>query len=111
MMRGTFANIRLKNEMVARGRFHPPLPDRPARADLDVAMRHKKEHTPQILIAAEYGTGTRATGRQGREPVGVKAVVCDPSASIARTWSAWRCLQFGRHDAQDTQPHRPRAST
>ena len=65
-MRGTFANIRLKNEMVPgiEGGFtHHYQTDQPEPI-FDVAMRYKKEHTPQILIAGkEYGTGSRATGR------------------------------------------------
>src|SRR5579883_412861 len=89
MMRGTFANIRLKNEMVPgiEGGFtHHYQTDQPEPI-YDVAMRYKKEHTPQILIAGkEYGTGSsRDWAAKGVNLLGVKAVVCETFERIHRS--------------------------
>src|SRR5476649_2633962 len=89
MMRGTFANIRLKNEMVPgiEGGFtHDYRSDAPVPI-YDVAMRYKKEHTPQILIAGnEYGTGSsRDWAAKGVNLLGVKAVVCETFERIHRS--------------------------
>ncbi|CAN5920011.1 aconitate hydratase AcnA [soil metagenome] len=89
MMRGTFANIRLKNEMVPgiEGGFtHHFQSDQPEPI-FDVAMRYKKEHTPQILIAGkEYGTGSsRDWAAKGVNLLGVKAVVCETFERIHRS--------------------------
>jgi len=89
MMRGTFANIRLKNEMVpgVEGGFtHHYTTDQPEPI-YDVAMRYKKEHTPQVLIAGkEYGTGSsRDWAAKGVNLLGVKAVVCETFERIHRS--------------------------
>ena len=89
MMRGTFANIRLKNEMVPgiEGGFtHHYTTDQPEPI-YDVAMRYKKEHTPQVLIAGkEYGTGSsRDWAAKGVNLLGVKAVVCETFERIHRS--------------------------
>ena len=88
-MRGTFANIRLKNEMVPgiEGGFtHDYRSDEPVPI-YDVAMRYKKEHTPQVLIAGkEYGTGSsRDWAAKGASLLGVKAVVCETFERIHRS--------------------------
>ena len=89
MMRGTFANIRLKNEMVPgiEGGFtHHYTTDQPEPI-YDVAMRYKKEHTPQVLIAGkEYGTGSsRDWAAKGVNLLSVKAVVCETFERIHRS--------------------------
>jgi aconitate hydratase len=89
MMRGTFANIRLKNEMVPgiEGGFtHDYRSDEPVPI-YDVAMRYKKEHVPQVLIAGkEYGTGSsRDWAAKGASLLGVKAVVCETFERIHRS--------------------------
>jgi aconitate hydratase len=89
MMRGTFANIRLKNEMVPgiEGGFtHDYRSDQPVPI-FDQAMRYQKEHTPQILIAGkEYGTGSsRDWAAKGVNLLGVKAVVCETFERIHRS--------------------------
>jgi aconitate hydratase len=89
MMRGTFANIRLKNEMVPgiEGGFtHDYRSDEPIPI-YDAAMRYKKEDTPQILIAGkEYGTGSsRDWAAKGVNLLGVKAVVCETFERIHRS--------------------------
>jgi aconitate hydratase len=89
MMRGTFANIRLKNEMVpgVEGGFtHHFQTDQPEPI-FDVAMRYKKEHTPQILIAGkEYGTGSsRDWAAKGTVLLGIKAVIAESFERIHRS--------------------------
>ncbi|HEY2870529.1 MAG TPA: aconitate hydratase AcnA, partial [Reyranella sp.] len=89
MMRGTFANIRLKNEMVPgiEGGFtHDFRSDQPVPI-FDQAMRYQKENTPQILIAGkEYGTGSsRDWAAKGVNLLGVKAVVCETFERIHRS--------------------------
>ena len=89
MMRGTFANIRLKNEMVPgiEGGFtHDYRSDEPIPI-FDAAMRYKEENTPQILIAGkEYGTGSsRDWAAKGVNLLGVKAVVCETFERIHRS--------------------------
>jgi aconitate hydratase len=89
MMRGTFANIRLKNEMVPgiEGGFtHHYQTDQPEPI-FDVAMRYKKEHTPQILIAGkEYGTGSsRDWAAKGTLLLGVRAVIAESYERIHRS--------------------------
>jgi aconitate hydratase len=89
MMRGTFANIRLKNEMVpgVEGGFsHDYRSDEPVPI-FDVAMRYKKENTPQVLVAGkEYGTGSsRDWAAKGVNLLGVKAVVCETFERIHRS--------------------------
>jgi len=53
----------------------------------DVAMRYKKEHTPQILIAGkEYGTGSsRDWAAKGVNLLGVRAVICQSFERIHRS--------------------------
>ncbi len=89
MMRGTFANIRLKNEMVpgVEGGFTHHWQSDQAEPIFDVAMRYRKEHTPQILIAGkEYGTGSsRDWAAKGVNLLGVKAVVCETFERIHRS--------------------------
>ena len=89
MMRGTFANIRLKNEMVpgVEGGFTHHWQSDQAEPIYDVAMRYRKEHTPQILIAGkEYGTGSsRDWAAKGVNLLGVKAVVCETFERIHRS--------------------------
>jgi aconitate hydratase len=89
MMRGTFANIRLKNEMVpgVEGGFTHHYQSDQAEPIYDVAMRYKKENTPQILIAGkEYGTGSsRDWAAKGVSLLGVKAVVCETFERIHRS--------------------------
>ena len=89
MMRGTFANIRLKNEMVPgiEGGFtHDYRSDQPVPI-FDQAMRYQKEQTPQILIAGkEYGTGSsRDWAAKGTVLLGVRAVIAESFERIHRS--------------------------
>ncbi|MEN1396207.1 aconitate hydratase, partial [Pseudomonas aeruginosa] len=61
MMRGTFANIRIRNEMVpgVEGGMTRHLPDSDVVSIYDAAMRYKQEQTPLAVIAGkEYGSGS-----------------------------------------------------
>ena len=67
MMRGTFANIRIKNEMVpgVEGGMSKHYPSGEQVAIYDVAMRYKEEGVPLVVFGGkEYGTARRATGRR-----------------------------------------------
>ena len=89
MMRGTFANIRLKNEMVPgiEGGFSKHFQSDEALPLYDVAMRYKQENTPQILVAGkEYGTGSsRDWAAKGVNLLGVKAVISETFERIHRS--------------------------
>jgi aconitate hydratase len=61
MMRGTFANIRLRNEMVPgkEGGFTRHLPSGEELSIFDAAMRYQDEQTPLVIVAGkEYGAGS-----------------------------------------------------
>jgi aconitate hydratase len=87
MMRGTFANIRIRNEMVpgvegGMSRFGDEvLPI------YDVAMRHKANGTPLVVIAGkEYGTGSsRDWAAKGTNLLGVRAVIVESFERIHRS--------------------------
>jgi aconitate hydratase len=88
MMRGTFANIRIKNEMVSgveggMSRFG----DGPAEPIYDVAMKHKANGTPMVVIAGkEYGTGSsRDWAAKGTNLLGVRAVIVESFERIHRS--------------------------
>jgi len=87
MMRGTFANIRIKNEMVpgvegGMSRFGGEvLPV------YDVAMKHKANGTPMVVVAGkEYGTGSsRDWAAKGTNLLGVRAVIVESFERIHRS--------------------------
>ncbi|MCK4508518.1 MAG: aconitate hydratase AcnA, partial [Desulfuromonadales bacterium] len=89
MMRGTFANIRLKNELVpgVEGGFTKVLPDDEQVSIFDAAMQHAKAKTPLIIIGGkEYGTGSsRDWAAKGTLLLGVKAVVTESYERIHRS--------------------------
>jgi len=89
MMRGTFANIRLRNLMVpgVEGGYSVHLPDGEQGSIYDVAMRYKKEGTPLVVIAGrEYGTGSsRDWAAKGTILLGVKAVIAESFERIHRS--------------------------
>ena len=98
MMRGTFANIRIRNRMHARTigrRRDQALPvERANESIFDAAMRvQEPKAVPLVIIAGkEYGTGSsRDWAAKGTTLLGVRAVIAQSpsSASTARTWSAW----------------------
>src|SRR5437016_5258075 len=81
MMRGTFANIRLRNLLVpgVEGGVSVHLPDGEQASIYDVAMRYRKEGTPLVVLAGrEYGTGSsRDWAAKGTMLLGVKAVIAE----------------------------------
>jgi len=89
MMRGTFANIRIKNQMLSdvEGGFSKHYPSGEQGAMYDVAMRYKEEGTPLVIFAGkEYGTGSsRDWAAKGTRLLGVKAVVTESFERIHRS--------------------------
>jgi len=89
MMRGTFANIRIKNQMV-RGveggvTVHHPSGER--MSIYDAAMRYQQENVPLVIFAGkEYGTGSsRDWAAKGTRLLGVRAVIAQSFERIHRS--------------------------
>ncbi|HAB44189.1 MAG TPA: aconitate hydratase AcnA [Acinetobacter sp.] len=89
MMRGTFANIRIKNEMLGgeEGGNTLHIPSAEKLSIYDVAMRYQAEQTPLVIIAGkEYGTGSsRDWAAKGTNLLGVKAVIAESFERIHRS--------------------------
>lgn len=89
MMRGTFANIRIKNEMVpgTEGGYTKHIPTGDELSIYDAAMRYAGEGTPLVVIAGkEYGTGSsRDWAAKGTRLLGVKAVIAESFERIHRS--------------------------
>ncbi len=89
MMRGTFANTRIRNEMVpgVEGGYTRHVPSGEQMAIYDAAMKYQDEGTPLVVIAGkEYGTGSsRDWAAKGTFLLGVKAVVAESFERIHRS--------------------------
>jgi aconitate hydratase len=89
MMRGTFANIRLRNLLApgTEGGVTVHLPDGEQTSIYDAAMRYQREGTPLLIIAGrEYGTGSsRDWAAKGTMLLGVKAVIAESFERIHRS--------------------------
>ncbi|HAY48609.1 MULTISPECIES: aconitate hydratase AcnA [Thalassospira] len=89
MMRGTFANIRIRNEMApgTEGGISVHYPSGEQGWVYDVAMRYQAEGTPLVVVAGkEYGTGSsRDWAAKGTNLLGVKAVIAESFERIHRT--------------------------
>jgi aconitate hydratase len=89
MMRGTFANIRIKNEMLngIEGGMTKHFPSGEVLAIYDAAMRYQKEEVQLIVIAGkEYGTGSsRDWAAKGPKLLGVTAVIAESFERIHRS--------------------------
>ena len=89
MMRGTFANIRIRNEMLAgeEGGNTLHVPSGEKLSIYDAAMRYQQEGTPLVVIAGqEYGTGSsRDWAAKGTNLLGVKAVLAESFERIHRS--------------------------
>lgn len=89
MMRGTFANIRIKNEMVpgVEGGFTKYIPTGETLSIFDAAMQYQKDKTSLIIIAGkEYGTGSsRDWAAKGPKLLGVSAVIAESFERIHRS--------------------------
>ncbi len=89
MMRGTFANIRIKNQMVpgVEGGVTIHYPDKKQMPIYDAAMRYQQEKVPLVIMAGkEYGTGSsRDWAAKGTNLLGVRAVVAQSFERIHRS--------------------------
>jgi aconitate hydratase len=88
MMRGTFANIRLRNALADKeGPFTVHLPDGEATTIFDASVRYAVEGVPLIVIAGkEYGSGSsRDWAAKGPRLLGVRAVIAESFERIHRS--------------------------
>jgi aconitate hydratase A / 2-methylisocitrate dehydratase len=98
MMRGTFANIRLRNQLAVGGGGRDPLPEGGVTVYLgddaeeempiyDAAMRYQREGTPLVVLAGkEYGSGSsRDWAAKGTRLLGVRAVIAESFERIHRS--------------------------
>ena len=89
MMRGTFANIRIRNEMLGgeEGGNTLYIPTGEKMAIYDAAMKYQASGTPLVVIAGqEYGTGSsRDWAAKGTNLLGVKAVIAESFERIHRS--------------------------
>jgi aconitate hydratase len=87
MMRGTFANIRIKNEMVPGVEGGMTRYNGETMSIYDAAMRHKADGTALVVIAGkEYGTGSsRDWAAKGTNLLGVRAVITESFERIHRS--------------------------
>ncbi|VUD40517.1 Aconitate hydratase A [Thalassocella blandensis] len=89
MMRGTFANVRLRNELAPDrvGGYTRYLPDNSELSIFDAAMRYQQDGTPLVVIAGkEYGTGSsRDWAAKGTKLLGVTAVIAESFERIHRS--------------------------
>lgn len=89
MMRGTFANIRIRNEMVpgVEGGYTKHIPSDQQMSIYDAAMQYQKDKTPLVVVAGkEYGTGSsRDWAAKGTLLLGVRAVIAESYERIHRS--------------------------
>jgi aconitate hydratase len=91
MMRGTFANIRLRNHMMGpngrEGGYTIHYPSKEEMPIYDAAMKYQQEKTPLVVFAGvEYGNGSsRDWAAKGTNLLGVKAVIAQSFERIHRS--------------------------
>jgi aconitate hydratase len=89
MMRGTFANIRLRNQLApgTEGGWTTHIPSGEVMSIYDAAMRYKRDRVPLLVIAGkEYGSGSsRDWAAKGTMLLGVEAVVAESFERIHRS--------------------------
>ncbi|HVN64857.1 MAG TPA: aconitate hydratase AcnA, partial [Candidatus Binataceae bacterium] len=89
MMRGTFANIRLKNQLVpgVEGSFTAHQPDGAKMTIFEASEKYRAEKVPLIIVAGkEYGTGSsRDWAAKGVQLLGVRAVIAESFERIHRS--------------------------
>ncbi len=89
MVRGTFANIRLRNRLVegVEGGFTQHLPDGEQMSIFEASMRYQREGVPLVVIAGrEYGSGSsRDWAAKGTALLGVRAVIAESFERIHRS--------------------------
>ncbi|HEV3255307.1 MAG TPA: aconitate hydratase AcnA, partial [Gemmataceae bacterium] len=109
MMRGTFANVRLRNQLApgTEGGVTRHLPDGEQMSIFDAAMKYQKEGVPLVVIAGkEYGSGSsRDWAAKGPRLLGVRAVLAESYERIHRSnlvGMGVLPLQFGAGDSAAT---------
>jgi len=89
MMRGTFANVRLRNQLApgTEGGWTTHIPSGDVTSIYDAAMRYKADNTPLVVLGGtEYGTGSsRDWAAKGTNLLGVKAVITASFERIHRS--------------------------
>lgn len=89
MVRGTFASIRLRNQLVpgVEGGFTIHLPDEEQMTIFDAAMRYQAAGVPLVILAGkEYGSGSsRDWAAKGTKLLGVRAVIAESFERIHRS--------------------------
>ncbi|MDQ2872605.1 MAG: aconitate hydratase AcnA [Candidatus Eremiobacteraeota bacterium] len=89
MMRGTFANVRLRNQLVpgVEGGYTRYLPTNEQLSIFDAAMRYKADGVPLVILAGkEYGSGSsRDWAAKGSYLLGIKAVIAESFERIHRS--------------------------
>jgi aconitate hydratase A / 2-methylisocitrate dehydratase len=88
MIRGTFANIRLRNQLVERaGGYTRHFPDGEETTIYDAAMQYASENVPLVVLAGkEYGSGSsRDWAAKGTKLLGVRAVIAESYERIHRS--------------------------
>jgi len=88
MVRGTFANVRIKNKIADReGGYSVHIPSGEKGTVYDVAMKYKETNTPLVVLAGkEYGSGSsRDWAAKGTFLLGVKAVIAESYERIHRS--------------------------
>lgn len=89
MVRGTFANIRIKNQLVpsVEGGFTRHLPTNQPMTIYDAAMKYRSENIPSIILAGkEYGSGSsRDWAAKGPSMQGIRAVIAESYERIHRS--------------------------
>lgn len=90
MMRGTFANIRIRNQMLADGKeggYSIHYPDKALDSVYATAMHYQADNVPLVIMAGkEYGTGSsRDWAAKGTALLGVKAVIAESFERIHRS--------------------------
>jgi len=89
MMRGTFANVRIRNQMAlgTEGGYTTYIPSGDVMPVYDAAMKYLKDKTPLIVLAGkEYGTGSsRDWAAKGTKLLGIKAVIAESFERIHRS--------------------------
>jgi aconitate hydratase len=109
MTRGTFANIRIKNEMVpgVEGGYTKYIPSGEQMSIYDAAMKYREEGTSLVVVAGkEYGTGSsRDWAAKGTRLLGVGAVIAESFERIHRSnliGMGVLPLQFKDGDSRET---------
>ncbi|WP_413586448.1 aconitate hydratase AcnA [Bdellovibrio sp. HCB274] len=89
MVRGTFANIRIKNEMLngVEGGMTKYIPTGEQMSIFDASMKYQSEKTPLVVVAGkEYGTGSsRDWAAKGTTLLGIRAVIAESFERIHRS--------------------------